>query len=91
MENFELGLLLMAVGMTVVFAMLLLVIGFSKGLISLVNRYAPPEEVAVKPTRRPAGAIVSSGDATSALTTAAIVSAVSVITAGQGKVTKIEK
>lgn len=47
MENIETGLLLMVVGMTTVFAILLIVIYLGKGLITLVNKYAP-EEVIVK-------------------------------------------
>jgi len=87
MNDIELGLLLMVVGMTSVFIMLLLVIGLGKGLISLVNKYAP-EEAPVKggsPATTTVGASVSSS------ATAAIVSAISVLTGGQGKVTKIEK
>lgn len=40
MENIETGLLLMVVGMTTVFAILLIVIYLGKGLIVLVNKYA---------------------------------------------------
>ncbi|MDR0573892.1 MAG: OadG family protein [Tannerella sp.] len=87
MNNFELGLLLMAVGMATVFAILLLVIGFGKGLILLVNKYAP-EEITIKTSRRVA---VAEDGALPRSTAAAIVSAVSVLTGGQGKVTKIEK
>jgi oxaloacetate decarboxylase gamma subunit len=89
MENFELGLRLILVGMTSVFAILLLIIWFSKGLIGLVNRYAP-EELAEKTRRPTAGTPTGNGEVTSQ-TTAAIVSAVSVLTAGAGRVTKIEK
>ena len=82
----------MVVGMTTVFAILLIVINLGKGLIVLVNKYAP-EEIIVKkqvtPQRQavpasPVGGITNQ-------TTAAIVSAVSVVTGGQGKVVKIEK
>ncbi|HCC52979.1 MAG TPA: oxaloacetate decarboxylase [Porphyromonadaceae bacterium] len=89
MDNFELGLLLMVVGMTTVFAILLLVIGLGKGLIFLVNKYAPEEAVTSKAMRNP-----SAGSGNSNLpgqTTAAIVAAVSALTGGNGKVTKIEK
>lgn len=90
MENIETGLLLMVVGMTTVFAILLIVIYLGKGLIALVNKYAPEEvvvkkqAVAVRTTAAQAGNI-------SGKTTAAIVAAVSMVTGGQGKVTKIEK
>ena len=97
MENIEKGLLLMAVGMLTVFAILLIVINLGKGLILLVNKYAP-EEVVVKkaaPSRARVAAPVVAQAAPAPVMggceTAAIVSAVSVLTAGQGKVVKIEK
>ena len=49
MENIETGLLLLVVGMTTVFAILLIVINLGKGLIVLVNKYAPEEIIAKKP------------------------------------------
>ena len=79
MENIETGLLLMIVGMTTVFAILMIVIYLGKGLIVLVNKYAP-EEIIVKKQTTP-----------QRQTAAAIVSAVSVMTGGKGKVVKIEK
>ncbi|MDR3309227.1 MAG: OadG family protein [Tannerella sp.] len=88
MENLELGLLLIMVGMTSVFAILLLIIWFSKGLIGLVNRYAPEEFV--EKTRRPTTVTPMGNGEVASQTTAAIVSAVSVLTAGAGRVTKIE-
>ena len=94
MENIETGLLLMAVGMMTVFAILLIVINLGKGLILLVNKYAPEEVVAKKaaPSRaRVAAPVVASVPVMGGPETAAIVSAVSVLTAGQGKVVKIEK
>ena len=45
MENLNIALLLMIVGMATVFAILLIVIYLGKGLIALVNKYAS-EEVA---------------------------------------------
>jgi len=88
MENIQTGLLLMVVGMATVFLILLIVIYLGKGLISLVNKYAP-EEIIVKKqivmqAATPAGSLSSQE-------TAAIVSAVSSATGGKGKVTKIEK
>lgn len=74
----------MVVGMTTVFAILLIIINLGKGLILLVNRYAPEEAEAKKPVRAAAASI-------SKQTTAAVVAAVSSATNGQGKVTKIEK
>ncbi|MDR0700636.1 MAG: OadG family protein [Tannerella sp.] len=89
MEHFELGLLLMVVGMLTVFAILLLVIGLGKGLIILINKYFPEQVVA---SGRTGNVVVAPADKSlSGSATAAIVSAVSVLTAGQGKVTKIEK
>lgn len=85
MNNIELGLLLMVVGMTSVFAILLLVIGLGKGLILLVNKYASEEK------RNPPSRVSGTSDGISSPATAAVVSAVSVLTGGQGKVTKIEK
>lgn len=102
MENLETGLLLMVVGMLTVFAILLIVINLGKGLILLVNKYAPEEVVAKKaaPVRAAAAAPAVATVAAPAAATvptmapteaAAIVSAVSVLTAGKGKVVKIEK
>ena len=85
MENIETGLLLMVVGMTTVFAILLIVIYLGKGLIALVNKYAP-EEVVVKKQM-----VTQAVTAQAASISAAIVAAVSMTTGGQGKVTKIEK
>jgi oxaloacetate decarboxylase gamma subunit len=89
MENIELGLLLMVVGMATVFAILLLIIYLGKGLIAIVDKMSPEEVVMpkrplVQTPFRPA-ANISGG------TAAAIVSAISIVTDGKGKVTKIEK
>ncbi|MDR3250676.1 MAG: OadG family protein [Tannerella sp.] len=89
MSNFELGLILMVVGMATVYAILLLVIGLGKGLILLINKYAPEEIIAKNVQRATA---VTAGNKTFPETAAvAIVSSVSILTGGQGKVTKIEK
>lgn len=89
MENIETGLLLMVVGMTTVFAILLIVINLGKGLIALVNKYAP-EEVVVKKQMVTQTATTQAASVPGK-TTAAIVAAISMTTRGQGKVTKIEK
>ena len=89
MENIETGLLLMVVGMTTVFAILLIVIYLGKGLIALVNKYAPAEVVVKK--QMVTQAVTAQAASISGKTTAAIVAAVSMTTGGQGKVTKIEK
>lgn len=98
MENIETGLLLMVVGMTTVFIILLIVINLGKGLIALVNKYAPEEVIAKKQVATavqpqaavPAQAIAAFGGLSNQ-ETAAIVSAISALTYGQGKVSKIEK
>ena len=43
-DNFSNALLLMGVGLTTVFAVLFLIIGFGNLLIKAVNKYAPEEE-----------------------------------------------
>lgn len=92
MENIETGLLLMVVGMTTVFAILLIVINLGKGLITLVNKYAPEEVAVKKQTVTPSSATQPTQPGNiPGKTTAAIVAAVSMATRGQGKVTKIEK
>ena len=48
MENLNIALLLMVVGMATVFAILLIVIYLGKCLIALVNKYAPEEVVPAK-------------------------------------------
>lgn len=83
MENLNTALLLMVVGMATVFAILLIVIYLGKGLIALVNKYAP-EEVAAK----------AAGNAPAPIPgniMAAISAAVTVVTQGKGKVAKVEK
>ncbi|MCI1647563.1 MAG: OadG family protein [Bacteroides sp.] len=83
MENLETALLLMVVGMTTVFAILLIVIYLGKGLILLVNKFAPEEIVPEKVVHTPApipGNIL-----------AVVSAAVSVVTHGKGKITKVEK
>lgn len=73
--------------MTTVFIILLIVICLGKGLILLVNKYAP-EEVIV---RKQVVTSQVTGRSLNYQETAAIVSAISVVTGGQGKVVKIEK
>lgn len=75
--------------MTTVFAILLIVINLGKGLIALVNKYAP-EEIVVKKQTTTRTTAAQTGS-TPGKTTAAIIAAVSAVTGGQGKVTKIEK
>lgn len=75
--------------MTTVFAILLIVIYLGKGLITLVNKYAPEEVVVKKQTARQT--VTTQAGSIPGKTTAAIVAAVSMVTGGQGKVSKIEK
>lgn len=118
MENIETGLLLMVVGMTTVFIILLIVINLGKGLIALVNKYAPEETNGSKQQATARSAANRTGGVSTALSVlspekpagnlqvnaagslagilpnqeaAAIIAAVSVATAGQGKVIRIEK
>lgn len=105
--------------MTTVFIILLIVINLGKGLIVLVNKYAPEETTGKKrppvqsanpgnnqPADRPANGFSgvaanpfeNTGETGSRpagilshAETAAIIAAVSLATAGQGKVTRIEK
>lgn len=78
--------------MTTVFAILLIVINLGKGLIVLVNKYAARRDYCQKTsdTTKTDG-YIHTGCRHHDQTTAAIVSAVSVMTGGKGKVVKIEK
>lgn len=92
MENLGYGLLLMMVGMVTVFVVLLIVIGLGKLLINLVNKYAPEEVVkAARPAIVTAGTSGAVGSGVPDSVVAAIVSAVSTVTNGKGKVTSIKK
>lgn len=91
MENIETGLLLLVVGMATVFAILLLIIYLGKGLIALVNRFAPEEAITKKELSAKLQTAARALDGVSDQTTAAIVSAISIVTGGKGKVIKIEK
>lgn len=84
MENLNTAILLMIVGMATVFAILLIVIYLGKGLIALVNKYAP-EEVAPAKTGANGPAPIPGN------VLAAISAAVTVVTQGKGKVAKVEK
>lgn len=83
MENLEIGLLLMVVGMATVFVILLIVIYLSQLLIKLVNKVAPEEEPKKKSVSVAASSDASAMDA--------IKAAVNILTAGKGQVIKIEK
>lgn len=83
MENLEIGLLLMVVGMATVFVILLIVIYLSQLLIKLVNKVAPEEE----PKKKTVSVATSSDSGAMD----AIKAAVDILTAGKGQVVKIEK
>jgi len=91
MENLETGLLLMVVGMATVFVILLIVIYLGKGLIGLVNKYAPEEIIVKKQAPALQQVQATPSESISGSATAAIVSAISIVTKGKGQVTKIEK
>ena len=84
MENLNLALLLMVVGMATVFAILLIVVYLGKLLIALVNKYAPEEVAPAKQETNAPAAIPGN-------IMAAINAAVTVVTQGKGKVAKVEK
>lgn len=80
------ALILLAVGMITVFLVLIIVIQLGKLLIWAVNKWAPEEAVAKKTA--PVAKAVAGVDAT---TKAIIDAAVSQITGGKGRATKITK
>lgn len=84
MENLNFALLLMIIGMATVFAILLIVICLGKLLIAVVNKYAPEEVAPVKQAANGPAAIPGN-------IMAAISAAVTVVTHGKGKVSKVEK
>ena len=86
MENVEIGLLLMVVGMTTVFAILLIVIFLGKGLIAWVNKFIPEYSPQTKTSSS-----VSKREEIPASVLAAIVSAIGMVTGGKGKVINVEK
>jgi len=83
MNNFGEAIVLMAVGMSTVFSVLVLVILTGKLLIFMVNKYAPEEEQ--PEAKRNNTSVINPSVAN------AIMSAVNTITGGKGKVEKIEK
>lgn len=85
MENLSIALLLMLVGMTTVFAILLIVIYLGKLLIALVNKYAP-EEPALAQTGGAGGQQLIPANILTVIN-----AAVTVATQGKGKVTHVER
>ena len=88
MENLPEAFKLLVVGMLTVFCILLIVIYFGKLLIALVNKYAP-EEIA-KPAKAAAVKTTPSA-AVDQQTMSIIQAAVSQLTGGKGKVSKVER
>ncbi|MCI7453286.1 MAG: OadG family protein [Prevotella sp.] len=83
MENLGLGLTLMLIGMVTVFAILMIVIALSNALIRIVNKVCPAEEAPKKAPARQATVDSAVMDVINA--------AVAQITAGKGRVTKVER
>lgn len=81
-EEISLALTLLLIGMITVFLVLLLVVITGNLLIRIVNKYFPAE-ISDNPAR-------GSGEIDQS-TIAAITAAVTTITGGKGKITKIEK
>lgn len=88
MENLPEAFKLLVVGMLTVFCILLIVIYFGKLLISLVNKFAPEEAA---PAAKTASVKGPSATPVDAQTMSIIQAAISQITGGKGKVTKVEK
>lgn len=84
MENINMALTLMAIGMGTVFLVLLLMILFSQGLIKIINKFAPAEE-------SPKAKSGISSDTVPSKIVAVITAAVTKATGGKAKVVKIEK
>lgn len=80
MENLQIGLILLMVGMVTVFTILLLLIILGKYLIIFVNKYFPEDET------------VSNKKTTQSPTLSSIIEeTIKTITNGKGKVKSIEK
>ena len=88
MENITFGLELMVVGMSTVFAILLIVIWGGKLLIQAVNRVAPEEVVSAKKAAAAAGTASTSIDST---TMAILSQVVTQITGGKGKISSAKR
>ena len=84
LEGFSGALVLMMIGMTVVFTVLLLVIWLGNILITVVNKYCPEEE-------QPKALQTNSNNIIDPLTSEAIAKAVAQLTGGKGKVESITK
>lgn len=83
MEHLQEALGLLCIGMLTVFAILIIVIELGKGLIALVNKFAPEEQT--KKAAVPQTATVD------AQTRSIIAAAVDQLTGGKGRVAKVTK
>jgi oxaloacetate decarboxylase gamma subunit len=83
-ENYQMALMLMAVGMFTVSVILWVVVLVGNGIILFVNRYMPEVEGNAKVIAGGFGSADSSK-------IAAISAAVKIVTQGKGQVVKIEK
>lgn len=86
MKNLIFALLLMGIGLATVFSVLILIIYFGKILISLINKYAPEEEI--EKTSATANTASTAIDPNVAI---AINMAISKLTDGKSKAIKIER
>jgi oxaloacetate decarboxylase gamma subunit len=92
-EEYRMAFLLLLVGMTTVFLILILVVTFGRLLIRLVNNYLPEEAKPVVEAvlRTTAVKPAVSFNQLEGSKLSAIIAAVDLTTGGRGKITKIEK
>ncbi|MEN7546756.1 OadG family protein [Rapidithrix thailandica] len=87
-ENLSNALMLLAVGMTTVFFILILVVIFGKLLVRAVNRFYPDETIVAKTEKSINLQTTTSFDKKKL---SAIVAAVDLATQGKGKITEIKE
>ena len=88
------ALSVLVIGMITVFVVLLLVVATGNILIRLVNKYSYDKLDATSSSQSPIGSLSEYVDAESAFDKkklAAIVATVDIVTAGKGKISKIEQ
>jgi len=83
-ENFEIALQLLGVGMVTVFAILFLVVFIGDAIVLFVNRFIGEE-------KKEMPIVLEEKSAIDPKKSAAIESAIQIVTQGKGKVVKIEK
>ena len=84
-EDFNTGLILLAVGMLTVFFILALIVLLGNGLIKIVNKYFPA------PIKNSPGKTLQAQQDIESKKITAIVTAIDIITEGRGKVESIKK